>query len=713
MALGKGLSPDEIILKIKAEKSDAEKSVKSIKQELREAQQEALALGRKFGENSTEANQAAKKVAKLRDEVDDFKKKVEALNPDKFARFSTATNGIVRGFQAAQGAAALFGNDSKDLEKTLAKLQATMAFADGIQGVLDTAQAFSGLGTVIKTKVVAAFATLRGAILATGLGALVVAIGYVINEMMNYNDELDKNADKEKNAREEREKSVAQMEKQVETTKKLRAAQQGGLDELNREIDLLKAKGATEQEIHDKKLEILAKELSELRIARASGLDVEKAIKDKENEIEVEKTNFKREQLEKQKETQKKHNDKIKEENAKTQAALLANEQRRTSFIKDQYQRELAEFDISRAELRKKAKKSGEDMALFDLETQNKRSAIILSQFNKELDAQIANNQKKLSETKAYYEADGELTLAELQIINDKQRQLLDEQFANNKISLEAYNAGILVIQKSQADKEKEIRDKEKAEKEKAISEEQSRLTTHYELLKLQAGNNMTAMLNILRDETAQNQLLLEKQLNDRLISEEQYQLKKLQLNAELENAEKAHRQALNDIAVNTAQNTFSSLIALNAQFSGKSLEAQKRAFKRNKALQIADSVINTYSSAVAAFAQGTKSGGPYLGAAYAAIAIAAGLANIAKIKAQKFEGDKGETGSTDTGAGGMAITSRAAQTGFATVGAPRNIQTTPQQPEEPKPIKVYVVQKEIAESTKSADSILAKAIVK
>lgn len=712
MALGKGLSPDEIILKIKAEKSDAEKSVKSIKQELREAQQEALALGRKFGENSKEANQAAEKVAKLRDEVDDFKNKVKALNPDKFAKISLGINGIVRGFQAAQGAAALFGNDSKDLEKTIVKLQAAMAFADGIQGVLETQEAFSGLGTTIKTKVVAAFSTLRGAILATGLGALIVVIGVLINEMMNYNEELEKNADKEKNAREEREKSVAQMEKQVKKTKDLRAAQKGGLDELKRELALLEAKGATEQEIHDKKLEILAKEKSELRIARASGLDVEKEIKDKENEIEVEKSKFKKDQLDKQKETQKKHNDKIKEENAKTQAALLANEQRRIALIADADLRELKNFDLSRNELRKKAKKAGDDLTLFDLETANLRSEIITNQVKKDIDTTAAAYKKRLEDAKAYREADGKLTMEELKANYKDEQDFLLFQLDNKLITLDQYNTQLLALDTKYTKDKKDLDDKTKAEKKQTLDDELATLSTHYELLRLQAGNNVTAVIDSMKQEALKRKEILDKQLADKIISEDQYKLAKLKIDKEIEDAENAHQETMRSIAVGTTQNTISTLIALNDTFSGKSKEAQKRAFERNKALQIADSMVNTYSSAVAAYAQGTKSGGPILGSIYAALAVAAGLANVAKIKAQKFQGEGGGANQA-TGTNPATNTMQAATTGFATVGAPRNIQTTPQQPEEPKPLKVFVVQKDIAEATSSANSIMAKAIVK
>lgn len=174
------MAEKKLSLDLEIKKGQAEKSAKSIKQELREAREEAFKLARKFGELSPEAVNAAKKLAVLRDEMDDLNQAVQGLNPDKFQRIATLTNGVVRGFQAAQGAAVLFGKSGEDIEKTIAKLNATMAFADGIQGVLDARKQFSALATQIKGNVVKAFSTLKGAIVATGIGALVVLLGLLI-----------------------------------------------------------------------------------------------------------------------------------------------------------------------------------------------------------------------------------------------------------------------------------------------------------------------------------------------------------------------------------------------------------------------------------------------------------------------------------------------------------------------------------------------------
>ncbi len=157
------------------------KSVKSIKTELREATQDAVNLSRKFGEFSPQALDAAKKVANLKDEVADFKARVDALNPDaKFRAFSSALQGVAGGFAGVQGAIGLFGTESKELEKQLLKVQSALALSEGLNSVLEAGDSFKNLGSIIQTRVVTAFSTLKGAIIATGLGALAVALGTIV-----------------------------------------------------------------------------------------------------------------------------------------------------------------------------------------------------------------------------------------------------------------------------------------------------------------------------------------------------------------------------------------------------------------------------------------------------------------------------------------------------------------------------------------------------
>lgn len=178
------MAEKKLSLDLEVNKGGAEKSVKSIKTELREAKAEAIEMARKFGELSPEATKAAKKLAGLRDEMQDLNGVVQGLNPDKFARMATLTNGLVRGFQAAQGAMVIFGKAGEDIEKSIQKLQGVMALADGIQGVLDARKQFVGLAQQVAGPAVAAFKKLgtamRAAVAATGIGLLIAGISALI-----------------------------------------------------------------------------------------------------------------------------------------------------------------------------------------------------------------------------------------------------------------------------------------------------------------------------------------------------------------------------------------------------------------------------------------------------------------------------------------------------------------------------------------------------
>lgn len=167
---------------VKVSGKEAEQSVKSFKQQLREANAELIKLSEKFGATSKEAVNAAKKVASLKDAIGDAKELANSFNPDaKFAAFSGAIQGAVSGFSALQGAQALFGSQSKDLEQTLVKVQAALAFSQGINGIFAAKDAFVNLAAVIKTNVISAFGSLRAALISTGIGALAVGVGLLIS----------------------------------------------------------------------------------------------------------------------------------------------------------------------------------------------------------------------------------------------------------------------------------------------------------------------------------------------------------------------------------------------------------------------------------------------------------------------------------------------------------------------------------------------------
>ena len=128
-------------------------------------------------------------AARLEDQIGDTRARVANLAADtfKFDAAVQATQGLAAGFEIAQGAAALFGSESEDLQKALLKVQAATAIANGVQQVANLLLEESAIKTLIVTKGQAALALVTGtstgalkafriALAATGVGLLVVGL---------------------------------------------------------------------------------------------------------------------------------------------------------------------------------------------------------------------------------------------------------------------------------------------------------------------------------------------------------------------------------------------------------------------------------------------------------------------------------------------------------------------------------------------------------
>jgi hypothetical protein len=158
-----------------------EANVGSLRSQIKEATQEVIKLSQKFGEFSPEAINAAKRVAELKDQLKDARELTDALDPGKkFAAVSAAIRTVTGSFAALQGGLALFGVESAEVEKQLLKVQAALALSEGVSTILDAGKSFRLLGAIIKTQVISALTTLRGALIATGIGALAVGVGLLI-----------------------------------------------------------------------------------------------------------------------------------------------------------------------------------------------------------------------------------------------------------------------------------------------------------------------------------------------------------------------------------------------------------------------------------------------------------------------------------------------------------------------------------------------------
>jgi len=288
----------EKVIDIKVQ-GNADQAVGSLRSQLREAQAEVAALSDKFGATSAEAAQAARKAAELKDQIGDAKALTDAFNPDaKFRALSSSLSGVAGGFAAAQGGLALFGVESEKVQATLLKVQSAMALSQGIQAVGESIDSFRQLSAVVQNSTAfqkvnsavtaaaaviqrvftgavnttaASFVTLKAAIVSTGIGALVVGIGYLVSKM-NEGADAAKELTKEQEA----------LNKQLEYTKELSAAAAKSLD-YQTQIELASAKqrGASEKELTKIKIDGINEKIK----SNAKEIDDIKATKDQEYQL--------------------------------------------------------------------------------------------------------------------------------------------------------------------------------------------------------------------------------------------------------------------------------------------------------------------------------------------------------------------------------------------------------------------------------------------
>jgi hypothetical protein len=243
---------EEVVLKVKVEGSgDSEAKVKSIKQQLREAKEAAL----QAKEGTEEYFQALNKAAGLADKLGDVNKAVNALDPGAKAQaFGTLISAVAGGFQTITGLYGLLGEKSEEVEKLLLKVQSASAIAMGVQSLVEAQKQWTTLSAAIKTTTLyqalntlatkaavgaqillrtalgvtsIALNTLRGAILATGIGALVVGVGILIYKISEWTSETDDHA-----------KSEAALRVQLEANLKVYQDTKTQLELINTQTDL-------------------------------------------------------------------------------------------------------------------------------------------------------------------------------------------------------------------------------------------------------------------------------------------------------------------------------------------------------------------------------------------------------------------------------------------------------------------------------------------
>lgn len=172
-----------------------EPKFEALNRQLREARREAQAAADQFGFVSEEFKAAAARADDLDDQIKRVNVAIGAIDAEgKVETFGKALGGVAGAFSIAQGAAALFGTENQQVEQALLKVQAALAIQQGISGLIEGAKAAKGLALTLGLVAPAAeggtlaINGLKGALLASGIGLAVLALGALATGVISFGD---------------------------------------------------------------------------------------------------------------------------------------------------------------------------------------------------------------------------------------------------------------------------------------------------------------------------------------------------------------------------------------------------------------------------------------------------------------------------------------------------------------------------------------------
>ena len=625
---------------------DSPRTLKTLKDELEliNQQLEEVAIG------SNAFTKLSDQSRKVSSEIKTLEKTFEGLEPQQ------KTEAFVKGFEAVAGAVAvgagsmaLFGLESEKFGKLEEKVQGAIAIAVGARSIAEGALQAKVAARLIVDKAATTAAkaqivvqtALNAVLNANPIGLIIIAVTGVILVFTKFGDTIMNFI-----------KSAlgplgAAFDKVVSVLRSVGAAI--GIVASEEEIAAENAKKLSTEKIEQYE--------RELKIAKARGDDT----------IEIER-NIIKEKMKLYKQDSKEYKD--------LQADLLAlNDQRaREEKLKnDEAAKKRREaYTAQKNEAKKVAQEIAQEAELIGLDAEQK--AIELE--NRKFEQQLATLKKfnlDTSELERLHQANIS------QIQSDAQKKRDDDE----KAKQEKKTAEDAQKEKDYEALLSQIRDARAVTEDQRRALELTKLGEYYDQLIVEAQANNIDTTNL---EAAKNTAL---------------SLKNDEFRAEDTEKQKAYREQIAALTIGAATNLISTLTSLNELFTGESEEEQKKGFKRNQALQIAQTTIDTFRSATGAF-QSLASipiVGPILGGIAAAAAVTAGLANIKKIKAQKFEGASASGGSVPS-AGNQGISTPTATGGVTPIGQlPAGSILTPQFGQQRGgPVRAFVVAGDVSD---------------
>jgi len=238
---------------------------------------------------------------------------------------------------------------------------------------------------------------------------------------------------------------------------------------------------------------------------------------------------------------------------------------------------------------------------------------------------------------------------------------------------------------KKRAEAEKEAREFLAAQRRTAQEQELEQLSAEYSARIMAVNENAELVAQLEEEYRSKEREMRERHYDESIAANQAY-------NSKISADDAAAQMATLQLRTQVASQTFSILTNLNEAFSKKGEQANKKAFQRNKAIGIAETLVSTYMAAQKAYlSQLTATpDSPIRAVLAAAAATASGLARVAAIKSTQFNSTSAAGGGGGGGGGGIG---GGTQSVGVDVGSLIPNQDTPT----PEPVRAYVVENEIS----------------
>jgi hypothetical protein len=227
------------------------KALDTLQRQFRQADKDAQILAQTQGMTSQAFVNAAKRAGELRDELMDVREVSAAFASGTPVLQSSLgmVQGMAGAYATAQSAAALFGVENENLQQTLLKVQAAMALMQGLQQLEAISSAYVAFSAVLKTQVLPAIMTVNGALMASGIGLIIVGVIALTTAVNSYNAAIDREIDLEKQSIENKKllnDALSKSRSEIMRTDELRV--RAMKDGLEKELAMIELRKKAEKE---------------------------------------------------------------------------------------------------------------------------------------------------------------------------------------------------------------------------------------------------------------------------------------------------------------------------------------------------------------------------------------------------------------------------------------------------------------------------------